>query len=191
MAEIICMECKANVSDESGSCPECGYPFDGEHADQDAVVADETPETPETPETSETSETPSAQPTTVVTTPLDVILQSLGSLGLEIKALQGRVGELKHDLDSRSSSSADNSERTLTEITGKLDLMSSVQNTMNAAIQADSAQKTKKNRLAAFYKTLNSPNSMFEYMFYICVVQIVFAVVNLFLVAYIVTLVRK
>ena len=78
----------------------------------------------------------------------------------------------------------------MADIAGKLDVITSVTSAKKVDGQADDPKKTKKELLAAFYKTLNSPNSMFEYMFYLCVVQIVFVIVNLFLVTYIVTLVR-
>jgi hypothetical protein len=72
----------------------------------------------------------------------------------------------------------------------KLDELAQFNSKKEAEAVAIAAKGTKKSLLAAFYKTLNSPNSMFDYMFYITVVQIIFVVVNLFLVAYIVTLVR-
>lgn len=173
MADIICVECKANVSDESGYCPECGFPFDSQSVQNDDVVG----------------EGNTAQPNTVVTTPLDIILQSLNSVGLEMKELQDRVDGTRQDLNSQSMSAADSTQKMLTEISAKLDAISSVQNSMKAAQSAE-PKKTKKQLLSAFYKTLNSPNSMFEYMFYICIVQIVFVIATLFLAAYVVTLVR-
>lgn len=174
MADIICVECKANVSDESGYCPECGFPFDSQSVQIDDVVG----------------EGDTAQPNTVVTTPLDIILRSLNSVGLEMKELQGRVDGIRQDLNSHSMSAADSTQKMLTEISAKLDAISSVQNSMRAAVQSAEPKKTKKQLLSAFYKTLNSPNSMFEYMFYICIVQIVFVIATLFLAAYVVTLVR-
>lgn len=179
MAEIICTECKSSVSDESGHCPECGYPFDiadtGQQKDQGTVVA---------------GEVPGVQQKTITTTPLDIILQSLDSVRLEINGLQRAVNDVRRDFDSHSLSSSENTQKVLTEIVGKLDNMSSVIIAREAGAKSETPQKKKIKLLEAFYKTLNSPNSMFEYMFYICVVQIIFVIVNLFLVTYIVTLVR-
>ena len=177
MAEIVCIECKSTVSDESGSCPECGYPFDAGQGEPEAAAAE--------------SETSSEQPQTVVTTPLDVIIQSINAVGLEIKALQTGVIELQQGLHANLASSESNSARVLADIVNKLDAITLVQSSIKTALQPDPAKNTKKDRLAAFYKTLNSPNSMFEYMFYICVMQIIFVIVILFLAAYIVTLVRE
>ena len=176
MAEIICTECKASVSDASGHCPECGYPFDVMHMGQHDVVA---------------NEVNSVQQKKITTTPLDIILQSLDSVRLEINGLHMAVNNIKLGIDSQSISSSENTQRTLTEIAIKLDTMASTKLSTVTTDQSDTPQKKKKELLAAFYKTLNSPNSMFEYMFYICVVQIIFVIVNLFLVTYLVTLVRE
>jgi hypothetical protein len=179
MADIICTECKSSVSDESGHCPECGYPFDfadtGQQTDQSIAVP---------------GEVPGVQQKTITTTPLDIILQSLDSVRLEINGLQRTVNDVRKDLDSLSMSSNENTQKVLTEIVAKLDNMSSVIIAREAGAKSETPQKKKIKLLEAFYKTLNSPNSMFEYMFYICVVQIIFVIVNLFLVTYIVTLVR-
>lgn len=180
MAEIICEECKAAVSDESGYCTECGFPFGGGQTEVKAAAEAEVD-----------AEARVVQPETVVVTPLDIITRSLNSVGVEIKELQDRVAEVRQELVSSSSLSADNTQRMLAEITRRLDGVVSAQNEMKNSLLPDPAKKSKKELLAAFYKTLNSPNSMFEYMFYICVVLLVFVVVNLFLVAYVVTLVRE
>lgn len=175
MADIICVECKSTVSDESGYCPECGYPFDS---------------TPIVDDTAAVDEVISTEPTPAGTPPLDIIVRSLNSIGSEMKELQERVDGIRQDLNSTSLSSTENTQKMLMEFSAKLDAISSVQNTIKAAVQADDPKKTKKGLIAAFYKTLNSPNSMFEYMFYICIVQVVFVIVILFMAAYIVTLVR-
>lgn len=198
MADIICAECKATVSDEPGYCTECGYPFDGTQPEQNDAVADEaiTAQQDDTAAGDNTSaqqeETAAApvQPNTVVTTPLDIITRSLNAVVLEIKDLQSRVDEIKQDLDARPAPKEDNTEKILADVVARLDALSSVQNAIKASVEQESAQKKKKNLLAAFYRTLNSPNSMFDYMFYICIVQVIFVIVNLFLAAYIVTLVR-
>ena len=166
MADIICIECKTNVSDASGYCPECGYPFDtappGLNSDSvgDAQIAQQ-----------EGSNTPS----------LDMVFEALNGVRMEMNDLQKAVAELKQDVSSRSMLSETSTQKILAEISIKLDTITSAN---------ESAQSSKKGFLAAFYKTLNSPNSMFEYMFYICVAQILFVVVSLFLIAYIVTLIR-
>lgn len=201
MADIICAECKATVSDEPGYCTECGYPFDGTQPEQNDVAADEavTAQQGETAagdtaseqqEETAAAEPAPAEPNTVVTTPLDIILRSLSAVALEVKDLQSRVDEIKQDLDSRPAPKEDNTEKMLADVVARLDALTSVQNAIKASVEQESAQKKKKNLLTAFYRTLNSPNSMFDYMFYICIVQAIFVMVNLFLAAYIVTLVR-
>lgn len=201
MADVICAECKATVSDEPGYCTECGFPFDGrspETADaavgetvavpQDSVAAGEAAGTEQHGDAA--AGEAAAQPHTVVTTPLDIIVRSLNAVALEVKDLQSRVDEIKQDLDSRPVPSTENAEKMLADIVGRLDAITSVQNVIKTSVEQETQAKKKKNLLSAFYRTLNSPNSMFEYMFYICVVQIIFVIVNLFLAAYIVTLVR-
>lgn len=213
MADIICMECKANVSDEPGYCTECGFPFDSKQPEQSDVASNEAAnsqpaavsadvaastqptdvavdETPQQNDAAGTGDTPAAQPNIVVMPQLDTILRSLSAVALEVKDLQSRVDEIKEDLDSRTAPSTDNTEKILADIIARLDAITSVQNTIKTSVEQDSPQKSKKNLLSAFYRTLNSPNSMFEYMFYICIVQIIFVIVNLFLAAYVVTLVR-
>lgn len=175
MAEIICIECKTPVSDASGYCPECGYPFDTVPANQSNGVVSE----------------PSASgQKTIVTTPLDIILRALDSVRLEMNELRKEVSDMQSGFESRSMLPVDNTSQLLAEIARKLDMLASDKNTKDTETQVEARKKTKKGLLAAFYKTLNSPNSMFEYMFYICVVQMIFVIVNLFLVTYIVTLVR-
>lgn len=166
MAEIICIECKANVSDVSGYCPECGYPFDTACTVQSAVVAGEAESIPQK---------------AIDTPPLDTILLSLDSVTREIRELQRTVTEI---------SSADNTRNLLEEIGKKLDTLAAVASIKGTDAPSATPKKSKKELLALFYKTLNSPNSMFEYMFYICVIQVVFVVVILFLVTYAVMLVR-
>ena len=117
-------------------------------------------------------------------------MRSLSAIGSAMKELQERVDGIRQDLTSRSLSSAESTQNMLMEISAKLDAISSVQSSIQAAVQPDDPKKSKKGLIAAFYKTLNSPNSMFEYMFYICIVQVVFVIVILFMAAYIVTLVR-
>jgi hypothetical protein len=240
MADIICMECKANVSDEPGYCTECGFPFDNKQpvpsdvAAADPVIehpADVTADEPAgappmvavagvgdtatepgsaTPDHVATeepvvaaqtaglqqneavidAEPPAAQPNVVVMPQLDTILRSLSAVAIEVKDLQSRVDEIKEELDSRPAPSLDNTEKILADVIGRLDAITSVQNAIKTSVQQDTPDKSKKKLLAAFYKTLNSPNSMFEYMFYICIIQVIFVIVNLFLAAYIVTLVR-
>jgi len=174
MAEIICIECKSHVSDASGYCPNCGYPFDIAPAGQNSIVVADVNLPPQ--------HTDSAPP-------LDMISQSLASVRVEMSELQRTVTDLKQDFNVHLMPSTDNFQKILTEIVQKLDAIASV--TRKADAQTDPPEKTKNKLLTTFYKTLNSPNSMFEYMFYICVVQIVFVIVTLFLVAYIVTLVRR
>jgi hypothetical protein len=176
MAEIICAECKSHVSDDPGYCTECGFPF-------------EKSQTIEENNTATSAE--SVAPNTIVTTPLDIILQSLNSVGTEIRELRNIIAVNQSDLNSRLMAAENETNTTLTEIAVKLDTIVTAQSAMMTSTRPDSPKKTKKELLAAFYKTLNSPNSMFEYMFYICVVQLVFVIVNLFLVTYIATLVRK
>ena len=175
MAEIICIECKASVSDLSGYCPECGFPFDAVHESQTNSVAGE-------PDNQEQK--------TIVTTPMDIILRALDSVRLELNELGKKVDEIKSDSGAQSISPVDNTPQLLAEIAKKLDTLASAKCTKEAEAQASDPAKAKKKLLSAFYKTLNAPNSMFEYMFYICVVQIIFVIVNLFLVTYIITLVR-
>ena len=175
MADIICVECKLTVPDESGYCPECGYPFDSAPVVEDTAAVDEAINT---------------EPTTAGTASLDIIVRSLSAIGSAMKELQERVDGIRQDLTSRSLSSAESTQNMLMELSAKLDAISSVQSSIQAAVQPDDPKKSKKGLIAAFYKTLNSPNSMFEYMFYICMVQVVFVIVILFMAAYIVTLVR-
>lgn len=175
MADIICIECKTTVSDASGYCPECGYPFDSALPDQNNGVTSEV-----NMELQETIDTPQ----------LDIVLRSMKAVSADMKELQMTVDAIKQELDSRAIASTDNTQSILAEITRKLDAITSASSAKSSDIQKDSSEKTKKELLATFYKTLNSPNSMFEYMFYISVVQIVFVIVNLFLVTYIVTLVK-
>ncbi len=223
MAEIVCIECKSSVSDESGYCPECGYPFDTVQPDQNSVVADDSGSVvanaaesvvanvaesvaddagsvvaddaesavADKTESVTAADANSAPPNTIVTTPMDIILGSLNSVGMEIKELRSKVNEIKQDVNSRITSSEESTQNMLTAIAGKLDAIVAANSAREKAAQTEPPKKTKKELLAVFYKTLNSPNSMFEYMFYICLVQIVFVIVNLFLVAYIVTLVRE
>lgn len=175
MAEITCMECKTTVSEESGYCPECGYPFDTPLTPLDNSSSEKAPNDPQ----------PAVNDKTV-----DIILQTLDSVRREINELKNTVVEIRQNTDSHATLTAENTQKALGEIASKLDTMVSIASIKEAEAKAAPPKKTKKELLAAFYKTLNSPNSMFEYMFYICIVQIIFVVVNLFLVTYIVTLVR-
>lgn len=216
MADIICIECNANVSDVSGYCPECGYPFDNapavpnnaaEAAAETAKIADAAVEAADASvEASETVEAAveveavvavapddtasAAGPEAITAMPIDTIMHSLDAVRLEIQELQRRVTEIRQDTDSHSKATADSTQKTLTDIAEKLDSIVSANSAKEAKAAAEIPKKTKKELLSAFYKTLNSPNSMFEYMFYICIVQIIFVIINLFLVTYIVTLVR-
>lgn len=177
MAEIICMECKAVVSDASGYCPECGYPFHSDLPELNviAVPPDEAIGTPQE---------------AITTPPPDLLLQSLNSMRVEMNELQRTITDIKQNFDSHAVFLAENTQKTLSAVAVKLDEVILYNNKKEAEAQAIAAKETKKGALAAFYRTLNSPDSMFEYMFYITVVQIIFVVVNLFLVTYIVTLVR-
>jgi hypothetical protein len=175
VTEIICEECKETVSDESGFCPECGYPFDNSQPEEENSVV---------------SEADSAPPNTVVTTPLDMILQSLDSLRIEMADLKVQIDENGRQQNSCVMQSDEDTQKKLMEISARIATIAAVQETMKAALQPDDNKKPKRALLTAFYKTLNSPNSMFEYMFYLCVVQIIFVIVILFLAAYIVTLVQ-
>jgi hypothetical protein len=175
MAEIICVECQSTVSDESGYCPECGYPFDSAPVVEETAVVDEATST---------------ESATGAAASHDIIVRSLSSIDSEMKELQEKVDGIRQDLNSSSISSAENRQKMLMELSAKLDAISSVQSTIKAAVQPGDPKKTKKSLIASFYKTLNSPNSMFEYMFYLCVVQVFFVIVILFMAAYIVTLVR-
>ena len=176
MADIICIECKTAVSDTSGYCPECGYPFDSAITDQGSDVAD--------------NEERGSQLQTITVPPMDAIQGTLDSMRQEMNELQRTVIEIKQDFDSQSLQSTAATQKILAEIVIKLDIIASAKNAKDVESQSEPPKKTKKELLAAFYRTLNSPNSMFEYMFYICVVQIIFVVISLFLVTYIVTLVR-
>lgn len=177
MADIVCLECKTTVSDETGYCPECGYPFEGVLPElQEIAAADEVQETV-------TECLHAVNP--------ESLQQTLDSIRAEINVLQSTVTDIKQNFDTNLTSSAENSQKILVEMTSKLDNIVQYNSKREAEVFAEAEKKDKKTGLlAAFYKTLNSPNSMFEYMFYITIVQIVFVVVNLFLVAYIVTLVR-
>lgn len=175
MADILCVECKSEVSDESGYCPECGYPFENSQPVQENIVD---------------ASVDNAQPNTVVTTPLDVILRSLDSLRSELEGVRGKIEESSQIMNTHLMTPDDSTQKMLADISTRIDTIAAMQVTMQAALQPDDHKKTKNALLTAFYKTLNSPNSMFEYMFYICVVQIIFVIVNLFLATYIVTLVR-
>ena len=175
MAEIICAECNTTVPENSGYCPECGYPFD--------INANcQTPPSP--------SDTGKLHQHVSATPPSDVILQSLNSVRIEINELRESVNAVRQDYESLSKTPIETIQTSLTEITVKLGSLETAVHAKTAGDQAPPPKKTKKELLAAFYKTLNSPNSMFEYMFYICIAQTIFIVVNLFLVAYVVTLVR-
>jgi hypothetical protein len=232
------MECKANVSDESGYCTECGFPFDSKQPEPDGVAAtdpvierpsevtadepadattavqlnsvvaaepangsateelsgvtpnDADAQTARQQQNEAESKPPAVEPNIVVMPQLDTILRSLSAVAIEVKDLQSRVDEIKEELDARPAPSLDNTEKILADVIGRLDAITSVQNAIKTSVQQDTPDKSKKKLLAAFYKTLNSPNSMFEYMFYICIIQVIFVIVNLFLAAYIVTLVR-
>lgn len=175
MANITCLECNAAVSDTLGYCPECGYPFDSATTNQniDCAVDEE-----------------AARQQTITASPVDTIQETLDSIRQEMNELQRTVTMIKEDFDSHSLQSTAATQKILAEIIIKLDTIASAKNAKGAEAQAEPPKKTKKELLTAFYRTLNSPNSMFEYMFYICVVQIIFVVISLFLVTYIVTLVR-
>lgn len=205
MADIICIECKSTVSDASGFCPECGYPFDTPLAGQKDVatsiesVAEEN--IIEGTVTADTVILESAVESTVAEEPNspeiaaniqipEVIQQTLTSINSEIANLQIAVTEMKQNFDSTTAASTDNTQKSLSALALKLDEILQYNGRKEAEAQAIAAKETKKGLLASFYKTLNAPNSMFEYMFYITIVQIIFVIVNLFLVAYIVTLVR-
>jgi hypothetical protein len=114
----------------------------------------------------------------------------LDAVRLEIDELQKTVNELRQGVSSLLVSSVDDTNKILAEIAKTTETLASLNSKQEAQTQAENPNKTKKGLLAAFYETLNSPNSMFEYMFYICVVQIIFVIVNLLLAAYIVSLVR-
>lgn len=180
MADIICIECKTTVSDASGFCPECGYPFDNTISGQEIVVAT----------AEDTIALPAETDDTITTPATEALRPILDSMRVELNELQRSVSDFKQDSAANAATSAENSQKVLAEITMKLDSLALFNSEKEAEAKAATVIATKKSLLTAFYKTLNSPNSMFEYMFYITVVQIVFVVVNLFLVAYIVTLVK-
>lgn len=180
MADIICIECKTTVSDASGFCPECGYPFDSALPEQENIIAAAEDEIA----------TPQETITTIRTPATEVLLPILDSIRVELNELQRSISGLNRDSAANAATSAENSQKVLSEIRMKLDALVLFNSEKEAEAQATAAKSINKSLLAAFYKTLNSPNSMFEYMFYITVVQIIFVVVNLFLVAYIVTLVK-
>jgi hypothetical protein len=250
MADIICPECKSEVSDASEFCTECGFPFENMPTAPAITVAEPISPVPRAvvdtpvnslpdvpvvdisaisqPETSvvddvasveddtipfvETAQPPDREPDVVadeivvavagadavvacrldaaVVAQLDAMMLSLEAVGKEIGELRGSVGEISGEFDSRIKASTDTTEKTVSALSAKLDAIVASQVAIKAAVQPENPKKSKKELLADFYKTLNSPNSMFEYMFYICIVQIIFVIVNLFLVAYIVTLVR-
>lgn len=183
MADIICIECNAAVSDDSGYCPECGYPFDTPTVEQKEpassdIFADNNPDT-------------ILEPLLVEAIPgIDILQQTLDSIRGEIAELQRSTTEIRNEIDTKASISADSTRELLSAVTLKLDEIVLYNAKKEAEALAATAKETKKGLIAAFYKTLNSPDSMFEYMFYITVVQVIFVIVNLFLVAYIVTLVR-
>jgi hypothetical protein len=195
MAELTCAECKATVSDESGYCPECGFPFEQAAPGQNssAVSVEEVKPllgTPDVPP--EESSVPVTQepPKPNVTTPMDIILRSVDSVALEVRELRSSVSEIRRELDSHLvPPPKDDSQKALSEITARLETIAQVQASISAALQP--VEPSKKKLLATFYKTLNSPNSMFEYLFYICIVQLLFVIVNLFLGAYIVSLINN
>lgn len=184
MADIICEECKATVSDEAGSCPECGYPFGDLHFAVENEVSHAVDPPPQ-----DAVITPSGV-STVSTVSTDIIVQTLDAVRQEMKVLQNNLEENDRKLNSCLVQSDESTVKMLTDISARIDAISVVQEAMKASLQPDDQKPTKKSLLAAFYKTLNSPNSMFEYMFYLCVVQTIFVIVVLFLSAYIVTLVR-
>lgn len=171
MAEIVCVECKTTVPDLSGYCPECGYPFDAAGMAQDSVAA---------------GNAEVVQQKTVAAVAPDPASHSMDLLRSEIIELRGAVGDIKLTFDSQTAKSAEDTLRLLTEVNGKLDAIASAKSAQEKEAQA--AAKKKESPDAT--KSAGFSNAMFEYMFYMCIAQMVFVIVNLFLVAYIVTLVR-
>jgi len=175
MAEIICAECNATVPDTSEYCPECGYPFDIQAPGQSPPA---------------TVDADNLHHQVSVTPPSDIILQSLGSVNSKSTICNSLLMPSGRIMNHSQKSQLTQFRNLLAEITVKLGSLEAAVHAKTAEAQTAPPKKTKKELLAAFYKTLNSPNSMFEYMFYICIAQTIFIVVNLFLIAYVVTLVR-
>ncbi|MDD2366426.1 MAG: hypothetical protein PHN84_09705 [Desulfuromonadaceae bacterium] len=184
MSEIICIECKNAVSDESGFCPECGYPFESGIQDTENIKVTDKPV-----DNNINGEFYSQAAFNTVSP--DLFQQALDSINLNITRLQSSIENAAQNFDSITSKLTENNQKTLSEINLKLDEVVAFKLKMETEAQAVSGKDGLKDLLkTAFNKILNSPGSMFEYMFYMAIIQIIFVVVNLFLVAYIVTLVR-
>ena len=187
MAEIVCIECKSSVSDALAFCSECGFPFpfNGTIAEQQEIgVAGDAVEV------DAAANKDVAHITTTIPSS-DMLQQTFDSLVTEMGELKRTITEIRQSFNSNSTISAENVQNALSAITLKLDELIQFNREKEAEAQAIAAKEANKGLLATFYKSLNSPSSMLDYMFYISVVQIIFVVVNLFLVAYIVTLVRE
>jgi hypothetical protein len=202
MAEIVCIECKSTVSDALAFCSECGFPFDSTLAEQQEIAVSSAAAVTGAADAkgavadvagafADTVAADQDASHTATAIPLPEILQrSFEPLMVEMGELQRALADIKQNFDTHATISAEHTQKALTDIALKLDELARFNSIKEAEAQAITAKETKKGLLAAFYKTLNSPDSMFDYMFYISIVQIIFVVVNLFLVAYIVTLVR-
>jgi hypothetical protein len=171
MAEIVCVECKTTVSDLSGYCPECGFPFDAAGMEPDSGVAGN-------------AEVLQQKGVEVVSP--DTFSQSLDLLRAEVMELRGAVGDIRQSFDSQAAKSAESTLKLLSEVNGKLDVMASAK----SAQEKEALATAQKKPSSETPKTAGFSNAMSEYMFYMCAAQLVFVIVNLFLVAYIVTLVR-
>lgn len=183
MAEIVCPECGTGSAAGHECCIECGYPFEKAPAGEPVTEAAAAPQ-PATPAAAQ-------QQAAVTTTPLDLIMRSLESVSLEVRGVRRELEELRDRNSSRPDQAQEGMQKTLADLSGKVDGLIQSQAALKGALQASPPEKkNKKELLAAFFQTLNAPNSMFEYLFYICVAQIIFVIVTLFLTAYIVTLVR-
>ena len=202
MAEIVCIECKSTVSDALAFCSECGFPFDSTLAEQQKIAVSSAAAVTGAADAEGTmahvagafEDTVAADQDashTATAIPLPEMFQrTFKPLMAEMGELHRALADIKQNFDSHAAISAEHTQKALSDFTLKLDELVRFNSIKEAEAQAIAAKETKKGMLAAFYKTLNSPDSMFDYMFYISVVQIIFVVVNLFLVAYIVTLVR-
>lgn len=176
MAEIICIECKNSVSDASGFCPECGYPFNLEK-EYNIQVNKLSPSTGHHVEITEL-------------TP-EIFSHSMDSLKREINDLEAIMKDIKLEINKFSQASVDNTSEILTNVNNSLKSITASISSINDLSHKEKPEKSKKEIFSAFCKSLNSPSTMLEYMFYLCVAQITFVIVILFIAAYIVTLIRS
>ena len=206
MAEIVCIECKSTVSDALAFCSECGFPFDSTIAEQQEIaVAGDAAETATDTDTDSAEEAvandlvadaaeivagadaiadavaedqDAAHITAIPLLP-DMLQQTLDSLMAEIGEIQRTLIDIRQGAASNATISDENTQRALSAIDLKLDELARL-----------TSKKEAESKTIAVNEAKNTPNSLIDYTFYVAVVQIIFVVANLFLVAYIVTLVR-